>query len=223
MAKMSKIVPQKEKASSSRPASDKISVEPRLEEPWKRRCHEAPSREDEVLPPASKPVKDKKRKRISTSETPKSKKIKAHKSKKDTAVLPADIVQRLRDEKEENEDASFELVTFEPENVKADAEAIVAVYRDDAEATQARAKKVADTTQTRSYWAAEHDKYQYRRETLEEIHARGFNFAVEIENAKELEAEDKTLLSFDDDDSGSVSGSESGGDSDCKGVAPEEN
>ncbi|XP_019244269.1 PREDICTED: uncharacterized protein LOC109224135 [Nicotiana attenuata] len=61
------------------------------------------------------------------------------------------------------------------------------------------AKEVADTAQSRSYWAAEHGKYQSLRETLKEIHARGFNLVVEIDNdnAKELEAEAKALLSFD--------------------------
>ncbi|XP_070017460.1 uncharacterized protein [Nicotiana sylvestris] len=46
----------------------------------------------------------------------------------------------------------------------------------------------------------EHAKCQSRRETLEEIHARGFNLVVEIENAKELGAKAKALLFSDDDD-----------------------
>ncbi|XP_019257798.1 PREDICTED: uncharacterized protein LOC109236019 [Nicotiana attenuata] len=120
-------------------------------------------------------------------------------------------------------DTEIAAAKSEAETVKADAEAIVAVYRPDAEAAQARAKEVSDAAQARAYWVAEHAKCQSRRETLEEIHARGFNLAVEIKNAKELEAEAKALLSSDDDDFGSVSGSESGGDPDGDDVAPEEN
>nr|XP_016495924.1 PREDICTED: fibrinogen- and Ig-binding protein-like [Nicotiana tabacum] len=70
---------------------------------------------------------------------------------------------------------------------------------------------------------AEHSKYHSRRENLEEIHARGFNLAVDIENAKVLKAEAKALVSFDDDDSGSTSGPESVGDSDDEDAAPKEN
>ncbi|XP_070013377.1 uncharacterized protein [Nicotiana sylvestris] len=49
-----------------------------------------------------------------------------------------------------------------------------------------------------------------RRETLEKIHARGFDLAVHIENVKLLEAEAKALLSSSSDESGNASGSESG-------------
>nr|XP_016513513.1 PREDICTED: uncharacterized protein LOC107830462 [Nicotiana tabacum] len=69
-----------------------------------------PSGEEEVLPSVPKPSKEKKRKRVSPSDTPKPKKSKAHWSKKDTTVLPADVAQRLREEEEKNEDAGFELV-----------------------------------------------------------------------------------------------------------------
>ncbi|XP_019248800.1 PREDICTED: uncharacterized protein LOC109228073 [Nicotiana attenuata] len=69
-----------------------------------------PSGEEEVSPSAPKPVKNKKTKRVSTSEDPKPKKSKARKPKKDTTILPAEVVQRLRDEEEENKDDGSELV-----------------------------------------------------------------------------------------------------------------
>ncbi|XP_070011094.1 uncharacterized protein [Nicotiana sylvestris] len=107
--------------------------------------------------------------------------------------------------------AELAKATSEAEKVKADAEAIVAVYLADAKVAQTRAQEVADTAKTRSCWVAKHAKYLSRRETLEEIHARGFDLAVDIENVKVLEAEAKAFLSSDDDKSGSASGSESGG------------
>nr|XP_016463228.1 PREDICTED: uncharacterized protein LOC107786288 [Nicotiana tabacum] len=93
---------------------------------------------------------------------------------------------------------------------KVNDDAMVAVYRSDAEAAQVRAKEVAEAAQARANWVAEHAKCQSRRETLKEIHARGFDLTAEIENAKELEAEARVLAFPDDDDSGSMSGFESG-------------
>ncbi|XP_070040709.1 uncharacterized protein [Nicotiana tomentosiformis] len=58
-----------------------------------------------------------------------------------------------------------------------------------------------------------------RRETLEEIHVRGFDLTEEIKKAKEIEAEAKSLAS--DDDDGSKSGSEYGDDPDREANAPE--
>ncbi|XP_070040371.1 uncharacterized protein [Nicotiana tomentosiformis] len=101
----------------------------------------------------------------------------------------------------------------EVEKAKAEAEAIVAVYRVDAEAAQVQAREVAETAQTQAHWIAEFVKYQSRRETLEEIHARGFDLTNEIIKAKEHEANAKALASSDDDDDdddGSKSGSENG-------------
>ncbi|XP_019255503.1 PREDICTED: nucleoporin NUP159-like [Nicotiana attenuata] len=177
-----------------------------------------PSREEEASPPAPKLAKDKKRKRVSTSETPKSKKSKARKSKKDTAVLPADLVQRLREKEEENEDAGFELVA----RTKRITEAPKAAEPVRVEEIQPRTEEISEEGPSKvpessededasrrneqSMGAAERVRYQSRRETLEEIHARGFNLAIEIENAKELEAKAKALLSSNDDDSRSVSG-----------------
>ncbi|XP_019251391.1 PREDICTED: uncharacterized protein LOC109230337 [Nicotiana attenuata] len=157
MAKTSKIIPQKEKASSSRPADDKMPVEPRIEEcgpgvcdltsdfkiekpssfpgrcepiyryicsitegdlkQVKKDCHWEGLRDNAVisLPPpgeeeAPKPAKNKKRKRVSPSDTPKPKKNKVHKLKQDAVALSENIVQQLRDEEEENEDAACKLV-----------------------------------------------------------------------------------------------------------------
>ena len=69
---------------------------------------------------------------------------------------------------------------------------------------------------------AELDKFQYRRETLENIHAHGFDLSAEIKDTKELEAEAKALVSSDDDDSGSTSVSESREDPEGGDVAPGE-
>ncbi|XP_070029120.1 uncharacterized protein [Nicotiana sylvestris] len=68
-------------------------------------CHEAAPPGEEN---ATKSAKDKKRKRVPPFDTLKPKKSKACKSKNDTAALPADVVQKLRDEEEE-EDADYKL------------------------------------------------------------------------------------------------------------------
>nr|XP_016483338.1 PREDICTED: uncharacterized protein LOC107804041 [Nicotiana tabacum] len=78
-----------------------------------------PSGEEESSPPAPKPTKDKKSKRVSTSEDPKPKKCKAHKSKKDTAILPVKVVQRLREEEEENEDDGSDLAALVKRNTES--------------------------------------------------------------------------------------------------------
>ncbi|XP_070048993.1 uncharacterized protein [Nicotiana tomentosiformis] len=98
----------------------------------------------------------------------------------------------------------------EAEKAKAEADAFVTVYRADAEAAQIQAKKAVEIAQT---W-----------ETLEEIHARGFDLTEEIKKAKELEA-DAGALSFDDDDEDDVSGSgsESGEEPDGEETAPGDN
>uniref|UniRef100_A0A1S3ZBA2 Axoneme-associated protein mst101(3)-like n=1 Tax=Nicotiana tabacum TaxID=4097 RepID=A0A1S3ZBA2_TOBAC len=90
----------------------------------------------------------------------------------------------------------------EVEITMANVDAIVAVYRSDAEVAQVRAKEVAEAAQARENWVAEHAKCQSRRETLEKIHTRGFDLTAEIENAKELEAEARVLAFPDDDDTG---------------------
>nr|XP_009608119.1 uncharacterized protein LOC104102177 [Nicotiana tomentosiformis] len=83
----------------------------------------------------------------------------------------------------------------EAEKAKAEADAIVAIYRADAEIAQVQSRKAAKTGQTRAYWIVKFAKCQSQRETLEEIHARA----------------DAGALAFDDDDDDdeSKSGSES--------------
>ncbi|XP_070045001.1 uncharacterized protein [Nicotiana tomentosiformis] len=86
------------------------------------------------------------------------------------------------------------------EKAKADADALVAIYRADAEAAQVQAREAAETADTQAHWVAELAMCRSRRETLEEIHARGFDLAEEIKRAKELEADVEALVSNDDDD-----------------------
>ncbi|XP_070056676.1 uncharacterized protein [Nicotiana tomentosiformis] len=119
-----------------------------------------------------------------------------------------------------------ELAKAKSEVVKAkvEADAFVDVYRADAESTQVQARKKAETAQTRANWVAELAKCQSRRETLEEIHARGSDLTEEIKKAKELEAEVGNLASDDDhDDDESKSGSESEEELDGEEAAPRDN
>ncbi|XP_070042747.1 uncharacterized protein [Nicotiana tomentosiformis] len=111
----------------------------------------------------------------------------------------------------------------EAEKTKAEADAIVAIYRADVEAAQVQAREAAETAQTRAYWIAELAQCQYRRETLEEIHGRGFDLTNEIVKAREHEAEVGALAtSDDDDDDGSKSGSENGEELDGEEASPGE-
>ncbi|XP_070042816.1 uncharacterized protein [Nicotiana tomentosiformis] len=108
----------------------------------------------------------------------------------------------------------------EAEKAKAKANAIVAVYQADAEATQVQVREASESAQTRAYWIVELAKCQFQRETLKEIHARGFDLTNEIEKAREYEAETIVLAtSDDDDDDGSKSGSENGEDLDVEEAA----
>ncbi|XP_070044169.1 uncharacterized protein [Nicotiana tomentosiformis] len=102
----------------------------------------------------------------------------------------------------------------EVESSKVMAEKSIAVYQADAEAAQMEAREAADTADTRAHWVSKLAKCRSWRETLEEIHARGFHLAEEIKRAKELEAEAEALASYgddDDDDDGRKSGSKDGG------------
>ncbi|XP_070032243.1 rRNA-processing protein EFG1-like [Nicotiana tomentosiformis] len=110
------------------------------------------------------------------------------------------------------------------EKAKADTDALVAVYRADAEAAQVQAREAAEITDTRAHWVAELVTCRSRRETLEEIHARGFDLAEEIKKAKELEADAEALVSDDDKDDNdrSKSGSEDGGEPDREETAYED-
>ncbi|XP_070032868.1 uncharacterized protein [Nicotiana tomentosiformis] len=112
-------------------------------------------------------------------------------------------------------------VESDAEKAKADADALVAIYRADAEAAQIQAREAAESADSRAHWVAELAKCRSRRETLEEIHARGFDLAEEIKRAKELEADAEALVSDgDDDDDGSKSGSKNGGEPDKEETAP---
>ncbi|XP_070039820.1 uncharacterized protein [Nicotiana tomentosiformis] len=91
------------------------------------------------------------------------------------------------------------------------AEALVASYRADGEAANTWAKEISEVAEVRLFRVAEHVRHQSRRETLEEVHACGFDLTADIESAKVLEDEDGALLSDDED---SASRSESGGDED---------
>ncbi|XP_070056701.1 uncharacterized protein [Nicotiana tomentosiformis] len=378
MAKTSKTLPLEEKASSSQPAGDKTPVEPRIEECIPEPCEL--TSDFKVEKPSSfpagflvqsrtlqvgfdnwpwKPIKDKKRRKASPPDTPKPKKSRARKSKTDLAVLPADVVQTLRDEDEEGKDVDCLLVarnregievlrTAEPATVlhreasskywaelarceadlkklmkerdtlkllyvqkeeeimsiraelarghqdqtelieqqkaelveqlreeakmkeaetlgwkhimdrlasekddvraqlssierqlqsvkgenlaraqkveeletrlaaelaraTSEAKVLVASYRADAEAANTRAKEISDATEVRLSRVADHARRQSRKETLEEIHARGFDLTTDIKSAKVLEDEAVALLSDDED---SASGYESDGDED---------
>ncbi|XP_070040794.1 uncharacterized protein [Nicotiana tomentosiformis] len=109
---------------------------------------------------------------------------------------------------------------YEAEKAKAEADTIVAVYQADAKSAQVQAREVADTTQTRAYWIAELARCQSRRETLEEIHARGFD----LTKAREHEAKVGALATSDDndDDDGNKSGSKNREDLDREEAAPGE-
>ncbi|XP_070046814.1 KNR4/SMI1 homolog [Nicotiana tomentosiformis] len=104
----------------------------------------------------------------------------------------------------------------EVESSKVMADKSIVVYYVDAEAAQMEAREAVDIADTRAHWIAELAKCRSRRDTLEEIQARGFDLAEEIKKAKELEAEGEALASDgdDDDDDGSQSGSENGGEPD---------
>ncbi|XP_070054527.1 uncharacterized protein [Nicotiana tomentosiformis] len=88
----------------------------------------------------------------------------------------------------------------EAKKAKAEEDTFVAAYRADAEAAQVQAKEADEIAQTRAYWVAELAKCQSWRETLEEIHAQGFDLTEEIKKAKELEFDAGALASDDDDD-----------------------
>ncbi|XP_070057563.1 uncharacterized protein [Nicotiana tomentosiformis] len=82
-------------------------------------------------------------------------------------------------------------------------------------------REAAETAYTRAHWVAELAKCRSRRETLEEIHARGFDLAEEIKRARELEANAEAFVSNDnDDEDGSKSGSENGVEPDGEETAP---
>ncbi|XP_070031830.1 interactor of constitutive active ROPs 5-like [Nicotiana tomentosiformis] len=84
----------------------------------------------------------------------------------------------------------------EIESSKVMADKSIAVYRADPEAAQMQLREASDREQRVTDLA----KCQSRRETLKKIHTRDFELFEEIARAKELEAEARQLVSFDDDD-----------------------
>ncbi|XP_070022359.1 uncharacterized protein [Nicotiana sylvestris] len=127
------------------------------------------------------------------------------------------IEHQLQRIKEESLSRSRKIEELEAKSVvelakaKSDAEAFVSSYQDDAEDANTRAKDISAAAEFKLLCSLDHARRQSWRETLEEVHARGFNLSVNIEKAKTLEEEAAALL-FDDEDS--ASGSESGGDGD---------
>ncbi|XP_070053255.1 uncharacterized protein [Nicotiana tomentosiformis] len=134
-------------------------------------------------------------------------------SKKDAVRAQLSSVERqIQSVEEEN--------LAEPRRATSEAEALVASYRADAEATNTRAKEISDAAEVRLSRVVDHARRQSRRETLEEVHARDFDLTADIQSVKFLEDEDGALLSDDED---TASGSESGGDEDeaLEDAAPE--
>ncbi|XP_070032379.1 uncharacterized protein [Nicotiana tomentosiformis] len=130
MAKTSKIVPQKEVASSSQPTGDEAAAEPRPEEFVPAGCPTVtdfrvekaslvvgrclgkdvamrpPSGDEEVLPPTLKQAKEKKRKGAPSSSGSEKKKParKSRKPKGDIGVMPSKLISQLRNELEEGKE-----------------------------------------------------------------------------------------------------------------------
>ncbi|XP_070039317.1 uncharacterized protein [Nicotiana tomentosiformis] len=158
------------------------------------------SGEEETLIPTPKPAKDKKRKKISTSEDPDPKKKKAPESQLQGMKKKSSAQEKKIVELEARLASELAKAKSEAEKAKAEADAIVVVYRHDAEAAQVQEREATETTQIRAYWIAKLTKGQSRRETLEEIHTRGFDLTNEIIKARENEADAGALASSDDDD-----------------------
>ncbi|XP_070036420.1 intracellular protein transport protein uso1-like [Nicotiana tomentosiformis] len=132
-----------------------------------------------------------------------------------TKLLSADVQLRsvkqkgsVQAKKIEELETRLSEVKAEVESSKVLADKSIAVYRADAEAAQMEAREEAKTADTRAHWIAKLAKCRSRRETLEEIRARGFDLAEEVKKARELEAKAEALASDDDDDDYSKSRSE---------------
>ncbi|XP_070049038.1 tropomyosin-like [Nicotiana tomentosiformis] len=100
------------------------------------------------------------------------------------AQLNEDLRAQLRSIVVERDalDRDHKAIKSKLENTSAEVEELVSQYKTDVEAVQARLKTNAEYVRLLS-----------RRETLEEIYARGFNLSTEIEEAINLEAEVKKL------------------------------
>ncbi|XP_070022153.1 protein gar2-like [Nicotiana sylvestris] len=106
----------------------------------------------------------------------------------------------------------------EVEKMKITADKSIAMYLADVEATQTQLREASD----RERWSNDLAKCQSRRETLEEIHARGFNLSKEIAQANVREADARLFVSSDDDDDNKGNQGGSDNDNGPKGeVAPD--
>ncbi|XP_019260755.1 PREDICTED: uncharacterized protein LOC109238734 [Nicotiana attenuata] len=94
----------------------------------------------------------------------------------------------------------------EAEKTNAATDKSIAIYLKETATVQAELKEASDRRRRSNELA----KCQARRETLEEIHARGFNLAKEIAEAKARETDARFLVSSDDEDVVSGSGDEEG-------------
>ncbi|XP_019258160.1 PREDICTED: MAP7 domain-containing protein 2-like [Nicotiana attenuata] len=92
------------------------------------------------------------------------------------------------------------------EKTKAAADKSISIYLRETIAVQAELREASD----RGRRSNELAKCRARRETLEEIHARGFNLAGEIAEAKARETDARFLVSSDNEDVVSGSGDEEG-------------
>lgn len=139
-------------------------------------------------------------------------------AEKETALAQLSSAEvQLRNAREKSSIQAKRIDELEAELAKAQADAekekvqadkSVAIYLADAEAAQAWLREATD----RAQWFVELAKCQTRRETLEKIHARGFNLSQEIGQAKMHEADARLLASSgdNDNDEGRKSGSHNG-------------
>ncbi|XP_070008473.1 uncharacterized protein [Nicotiana sylvestris] len=84
----------------------------------------------------------------------------------------------------------------EAEETKIATDKSITVYLADVEAAQTQLREASDRERRSNDMA----KWKSRRETLEEIHTRGFDLSKEITQANALEADVRFLVSSDDDD-----------------------
>ncbi|XP_070015757.1 uncharacterized protein [Nicotiana sylvestris] len=87
-------------------------------------------------------------------------------------------------------------VRAEAREIQAKADRTVTIYLKDATDAQMELRGSSDQEKRSNDYA----RRRSRRETLEEIHAKGFDLSEEIEQAKADEADAKFVLSSDDDD-----------------------
>ncbi|XP_070056875.1 KNR4/SMI1 homolog [Nicotiana tomentosiformis] len=112
---------------------------------------------------------------------------------------------------------SMDRFATEKEAARAQLSSVEIQFRGMKEKSSAQAKKIEElearlaSELAKAKYEAEKAKAEAERETLEEIHSRGFDLTDEIIKAKEHEADARALASSDDDDDDrSKSGSENG-------------